>query len=103
MVRSSQMTTETCRARKAGCWGAVVVEVVADADVEVAATLELDRPVLASVLNGIANQADEARWPVPSGALDVAGDPLLFDLPDQLVRGAITVEHRVGQRIHDPA
>ena len=72
-------------------------------DVEVTATLERDRPVLAGELSGIAGQADEARWPVPSRALGVAGDPLLLDLPDQVVGGAITVEHRVGQRIHDPA
>jgi hypothetical protein len=83
--------------------GAVVVEVVADVDVEVAATLQRDRPVLAGELNGIADQADEARWPAPSRALGVASDPLLLDLPDQVVGGAITVEHRVGQRIHDPA
>jgi len=42
-----------------------VVEVVADVDVEVAATLERDRPVLAGELSGIADQADQGRWPVP--------------------------------------
>jgi hypothetical protein len=40
-------------------------ERLTDVDVEVTATLERDRPVLAGELNGIADQADEARWPVP--------------------------------------
>jgi len=93
----------TCWAGKARLVGHDAFERLTDVDVEVTATLERDRPVLAGELDGIAGQADEARWPVPSRALGVAGDPLLLDLPDQVVGGAITVEHRVGQRIHDPA
>jgi hypothetical protein len=36
-------------------------ERLTDVDVEVTATLERDRPVLAGELNSIADQADEAR------------------------------------------
>ena len=50
----------TCWARKAS-WPADAFERLTGVDVEVTATLERDRPVLAGELNSIAHQADEAR------------------------------------------